>query len=397
MTNATIINNELSDAESGLRIDNPYLTVNYFDKPKPVAGGRMFFGVVGEDPEIPANQKRVYLIQEDGSVLPIAQPVQLSNGGVPSYNGSPAKLAVDGTYSWKVIDKNGAVVYYSPRTSQPSLQQIGESRIIEETVTLTENQSSVTFERADLSMATVDVIGPTVDSRPLLKDVDYNISDGAAGTLYLINTFPQGSIIRVRQNAFSNQEETSVSSYPWAYDTIAEAVAEDLNLGDKVMICGKDTFEDSLAYHLYRVVAGGTGINDGKNFINMDNGLQLQALSPRADFKNYSEDVVIATVESGVLTMDASQGMVQLKDLRESVSSIVLANIPQDQSTTITLRVRQKSGGNHSINFAGFLASGGNPPTITQALDSVDVIIFHTFDGSEWHVYQAAENAQVIV
>ena len=109
MANAQIINNELETSESGLRIDNPYLYIADPNKPKPVSGGRLYFGVPGTDPRLPANQKRVYYIREDGSIQPMKQHVDLSNGGVPTYNGSPAKLAVDGSYSFLVTDKQGGL------------------------------------------------------------------------------------------------------------------------------------------------------------------------------------------------------------------------------------------------------------------------------------------------
>lgn len=396
MAQATIINNELSSAQAGLRVDNPFMSVHYFDRPGPVAGGEMYFGIPGTDPELPQNQKRVYLIQEDGSVLPIAQPVPLSNGGIPTYNGSPAKIAIDGTYSWRVLDGNGAPVYYSPKTSQPALQQIGESRIIEEIYELNGAETQIQFEQVDLSMSTIDMVGPLVDNGPLLKDSDYTIADGSTGVLNLNFTYPSGTKIRARQNAFTNQEETSISSYPYVYDTVADAVAQDLIEGNKVMICGSGEFDDSLSFPLYRVVAGGTGIADGERFINMNNGLQLQSLNHRHDLKNYSEEVVVATVAGGVLTIDVSKGMVQLKDLSESITSIVFANVPEDKSTTVTLWTRQVNGGGFGINFSGFRSASGVSPTISTGSGDINIVVFNTFNGIDWYVYEAGADMQVI-
>lgn len=396
MANAQIINNELSEAESGLRVDNPYITVHYFDKPKPVAGGEMFFGIPSQDPEIAANQKRVYLIQEDGTVLPIDQPVKLSAGGVASYNGSPAKLAVDGEFSWKVLDKNGAQVYYSPRTSHPNLQDVGSTSIIEEYVTLNGGETSVSFETVDVSMATLDINGPLVDSKGLFKDLDYTIADGASGTIFLLSSYPDGTTVRARQNAFSSQVDGGSSAYPYVYDTITQAVTEDLVIGDKVLCCGNGAYDDGLAYTMYRVVSGGTGTNDGVLFINMDNGNQLQSLQTSIRTKKINERVGIPNLNSGTLTLDAQSGTVQSKTLTESVTNIAFANVNQGESFTFTVRFTQDGTGGRGINFAGLYGADGNAPTISSGAGDQDIIVFTYFGGTVWYAFNAGNNMSPI-
>lgn len=400
MANATIINNELSSAVSGLRVDNPYMYIPYPDKPKPVSGGGLFFGIPGTDPELPQNQKRVYYIQEDGSILPLAQPVILGAGGVPTYNGTPAKLAVDGSYSFKVIDKIGtaaqSTIYYSPKTTHPALQQIGESQIIEEIITLEDGQTVVEFEKADISQSVVDVNGLSTDSRNLIKDDDYTIGDGASGIMYLTRSYPAGTKIRARQNAFSNQEERSVAAFPYAYDTLAEAIAEDLPVGTKVVICGESDFGDSLTFPLYRVVEGGTGTADNVLFINMANGNQLQSLSVRNNFSTFNEQSNTETISGGTLTIDVNNGTVQTVTLTENISSILFANVVDGKSTTVTMRFVQDATGGRTINFAGLRCSGGVGPTITPAPDAHDIVVFTTWDNTRWYAFQAAENASIV-
>src|SRR5210317_1453143 len=91
------------------------LAIQYFIDPvkgKPVAFGSVYVGNVDTDPEIAANQKEVRLRQENGVEVATSQPVSLGAGGVPLYNGSPVQIIVDGDYSLKVLDRNGAQVYY---------------------------------------------------------------------------------------------------------------------------------------------------------------------------------------------------------------------------------------------------------------------------------------------
>lgn len=93
------------------------LTPGYFPTPtigRPIANGSIYVGIVDVDPIIPANQKQVSVQQENGSIIPVAQPISTGAGGVPLYNGSPVTLLVDGNYSLKVLDSAGALIYYVP-------------------------------------------------------------------------------------------------------------------------------------------------------------------------------------------------------------------------------------------------------------------------------------------
>lgn len=82
---------------------------------RPVANGTVYIGEVDLDPTILANRKTVYLIQEDGTEVPIApaaQPLTLSAGGVVTYLGSPVQVQTDDAYSITVLDSLDVEVYY---------------------------------------------------------------------------------------------------------------------------------------------------------------------------------------------------------------------------------------------------------------------------------------------
>lgn len=78
--------------------------------------GSLYIGDVDTDPVIVGNQKTVSALQENGDLTVISQPITLSAGGIPLYNGSPVSLYVDGSYSLKVLDASGAQIYYVPST-----------------------------------------------------------------------------------------------------------------------------------------------------------------------------------------------------------------------------------------------------------------------------------------
>ncbi len=93
----------------------------YFPLPtKSSAAGlcKLYVGLIDTDPLTPANQVQVYAVQPDGSELAIPQPVQLSAGGLPQYNGSPIQLKITAdVVSVKVTTSSGALVSYTPRWS----------------------------------------------------------------------------------------------------------------------------------------------------------------------------------------------------------------------------------------------------------------------------------------
>ncbi len=93
-------------------INFPILYIPSPDQGRPLFGGQIYVGIEDLDPQIPANQKQLNVIQEDGTVAPVTQPFLLSTGGVPVYNGNPVRLDVTGNYSIKILSKLGAQVYY---------------------------------------------------------------------------------------------------------------------------------------------------------------------------------------------------------------------------------------------------------------------------------------------
>jgi hypothetical protein len=81
-----------------------------------VGAGSLYIGNPDTDPVVPINRKQVKALQESGILVEISQPISLSAGGMPLYEGSPVALYVEGAYSLTVLDINGALIYYVPFT-----------------------------------------------------------------------------------------------------------------------------------------------------------------------------------------------------------------------------------------------------------------------------------------
>lgn len=100
-------------------LENPF---QYFPNPERFGNlglGKLYIGVVDGDPAFePSDRIQVYLARQNDTDLAIPQPIDLSSGGVPEYNGSPAAIKVNQQYSISILDKNGDQVFYSPKSNE---------------------------------------------------------------------------------------------------------------------------------------------------------------------------------------------------------------------------------------------------------------------------------------
>ncbi len=86
----------------------------------PLSGGKVYIGIVDEDPTVEANRVDVVIIQESGvpvTVLPAAQPFILNSGAGWEYNGSPVIATVETNFSMTVLRSDDSQAYYFPDTN----------------------------------------------------------------------------------------------------------------------------------------------------------------------------------------------------------------------------------------------------------------------------------------
>lgn len=96
---------------------NPFSMPRQF---KAVANGKIYIGLPDTDPVNPANRIPVYVVNENGSEIQVAQPIIINAGGFPVYNGQIAKFVTKRNFSMAVYDStgNGGVQqYYWPDLS----------------------------------------------------------------------------------------------------------------------------------------------------------------------------------------------------------------------------------------------------------------------------------------
>lgn len=79
-----------------------------------LSNGRVFIGKIDTDPTILENQIQVYLENEDGTTVPVSQPLIINQAGYPVYNGQIAKFVTVQGHSMAVYDSYGAQQFYYP-------------------------------------------------------------------------------------------------------------------------------------------------------------------------------------------------------------------------------------------------------------------------------------------
>lgn len=382
---ATIVNNSLTADESTLRVHSPLFYVPDPDKSGPLDGFQAYFGLTGRDPLVPDSQKLVYALQEDGTAVPIEQPVVGSAGGVPVYNGSTVGLAVNGSYSLKILDKHGAQKYYFPQVDAVNLN--GFSGVIAEESQTVSGSLSLTYAAIETTTASfyksTDATGTKFEGSFLRKDIDYTAD--TSSTITLINATADGTVILGRQMDPTGQivPVTEGSTALFVFEDIASAVASNLQNGDTLTINGGAIAGDKLGGNKYLTVLGQPESPDGENVINLSNGNQIKAIENNFLLARYAEKTTLATSIAGTLNLDLNEGNVFKAELFENIGAINIVNANPDNTltTSVTLKITQDATTARTVALGGFKWAGGTVPTFTTTLSGYDRFVFISDDG----------------
>lgn len=227
-------------------------------KGRPLWNGQIFVGEPDLDPE--TSPKQLNIVQETGAVVPVSQPFVLSAGGVPVYNGSPVRLDVDGNYSIRIRDKNGAQTYYVSNVLEGQPVTEGEMNAAFDS----QLSGNVAAQFADVESA---VLGEPISYPSLASPFDYSDYEGktietvynnqaskAGGAKYIVKTKAQAAADGDVVNGYVNHDVS---------DGIHCAIQK---IGDKldVLSCGISTAntptQNTAAIDDARLVAGNKGV-----------------------------------------------------------------------------------------------------------------------------------------
>lgn len=114
----------MSDITANVVVSMPSQLFTMARSFKAVANGKIYIGKIGTDPVNPENQIQVYVENEDGSHVPVAQPIIINAGGYPVYNGQIAKFVTEQGHSMAVYDAYGSQQFYFPNLLKYDPEQL---------------------------------------------------------------------------------------------------------------------------------------------------------------------------------------------------------------------------------------------------------------------------------
>ncbi|HEK0581477.1 TPA: phage tail protein, partial [Proteus mirabilis] len=104
----------MSDIIPNVVVSMPSQLFTLARKFQAASNGKIYIGKIDTDPTLPENQIQVYLENEDGSHIPVPQPLIINQAGFPVYNGQIAKFVTVEGHSMAVYDSYGAQQFYYP-------------------------------------------------------------------------------------------------------------------------------------------------------------------------------------------------------------------------------------------------------------------------------------------
>ena len=225
-------------------------------KGRPLFNGMIYVGLPDLDPTIPSNQKIVTSIQEDGTEVPLSQPISTGYAGLPvDDDGNIVALTVDGAYSLAVYNKYNVQQYYSSNVEQGAPVTFDDKPI---------------FGRGVLSDALSDeslTLGSFVITTGFTTDDDGGgalytvVSSGVDdGILYITKT--DGSGLLLKRSPIPEQ----------LFETVSDMVScAWLGVGDKSRTNEYST--GNLGGSSY-IIRSSSGDDDGGSILDLDNGNQ---------------------------------------------------------------------------------------------------------------------------
>lgn len=104
----------MSDITANVVVSMPSQLFTMARSFKAVSNGKIYIGIPDTDPTIPSNQIQVYLENEDGTHIPIPQPIAINSAGFPVYNGQISKFVTVRGHSMAVLDSYNVQQFYYP-------------------------------------------------------------------------------------------------------------------------------------------------------------------------------------------------------------------------------------------------------------------------------------------
>ncbi|EDF8260148.1 endorhamnosidase [Salmonella enterica subsp. enterica serovar Typhimurium] len=195
----------MTDITANVVVSNPRPIFTESRSFKAVANGKIYIGQIDTDPVNPVNQIPVYIENEDGSHVQIAQPLIINAAGKIVYNGQLVKIVTVQGHSMAIYDAHGSQVDYIANVLKydPDQYSIEADKKFKYSVKLSEYPTL-----QDAASAAVD---------GLIIDINYNFTDGESvdfgGKILTINC--KAKFIGDGALIFNNMGPGSVINQPF--------------------------------------------------------------------------------------------------------------------------------------------------------------------------------------
>lgn len=172
----------MSDIIPNVVVSMPSQQFTLARKFQAASNGKIYIGQIDKDPTLPENQIQVYLENEDGSTIPVAQPLIIGVGGYPIYNGQIAKYVTVEGHSMAVYNAYGEQQFYYPNVLKYDPDQF-EQRFRSElksndgaNMIGAKNGKTVqdNIDELNESNKTTELIKNNVDGYQYLSDIEIN-------------------------------------------------------------------------------------------------------------------------------------------------------------------------------------------------------------------------------
>ncbi|WP_052235228.1 phage head-binding domain-containing protein [Pectobacterium brasiliense] len=142
----------MADITANIVVSQPSQLFTLARSFKANANGKIYIGAIYTDPTIPSNQIPVYLENEDGSHVQVAQPIVINAGGYPVYNGQIAKFVTVQGHSMAIYDAYNVQQFYFPNVLKYDPDQLRQelNSSIGAGLVLTESGETVQAEISNL-------------------------------------------------------------------------------------------------------------------------------------------------------------------------------------------------------------------------------------------------------
>lgn len=223
----------MSDIIPNVVVSMPSQLFTLARKFQAASNGKIYIGKIDTDPTLPENQIQVYLENEDGSHIPVSQPLIINQAGFPVYNGQIAKFVTVEGHSMAVYDSYGSQQHYYPNVLKYDPDQF-ESRFLRELSSPDGYLLIGGLERLNPYNLSIENINKTpLDSAIELRNKSKKILRFATNNLwthYSTETWFNGDLTSPRKTMLLKKLWLMVSADVWGFQEVFTNPVKDISM-----------------------------------------------------------------------------------------------------------------------------------------------------------------------